>query len=290
VEDRHVSQVIYLYGFAPATAPPPPTGLAGMADSPVELLPMGPACAVIGRLPAGTWGATQVESRLEDLAWVGEQGLAHERVVLWFVDHAEILPARLFSLYSHEAALRAAFEPRIDTVAGQLRHFGGRREWNLKAAYDPAELGRHGSEVSDELRRMDDEIAAAPPGRQYLLQRRRADVLKREVARSARRMADELVDALRPLAEAVRALPLAAADAGGTVIMSAALLVTRSGEAGLRAEAEPRIARLTELGMRITLSGPWAPYRFMDAGDDALDSGTHVPSVPAEAPGGDANA
>jgi hypothetical protein len=265
VEDHQVSHVIYLYGFTPAAAPAPPPELVGVAGSPVELLPVGAVRAVVGRLPAESWATEHVESRLEDLAWVGEQGIAHERVVLWFVDHAEILPARLFSLYSDEAALRAAYGPRSDDVGAQLRRLDGRREWNLKVAYDPAELGRHGATVSGELRRMDDEIEAAAPGRRYLLQRRRADVLKREVGRSARRLAGELLDALRPLAEAAHTLPLAAADEGGTVVLSAALLATREGEPALRAEAQRRIAELEALGMIITLSGPWAPYRFLES-------------------------
>jgi hypothetical protein len=260
-----MSHVVYLYGFAPAAAPLPPPSLAGIAGTPVELLRVGSVSAVIGRLPAASWATEHIESRLDDLAWVGEQGLAHEHVVLWFVDHAEILPARLFTLYSDEAALHAAYGPRSDSVNAQLRRLDGRREWNLKVACDATELGRHGGTVSDELRRMDDDIAAAAPGRRYLLQRRRADVLKREVARAAHRLAGELLDALRPLADAVHTLPLAAADEGGTVVLNAALLVTREGEPALRAEAERRIAELEAVGMLVTLSGPWAPYRFLEA-------------------------
>jgi hypothetical protein len=265
MEDAHVSDVIYLYGFVPAAAPAPPA-LAGVGDAAVELVPLGAVSAVVSRLPAADWSAARVEARLEDLAWVGEQGLAHERVVLWFVDHAEILPARLFSMYTDEAALRAAAAPRDDMLRTQLDRLGGRREWNLKVAYDPNELGRRGGEVSDELRRMDDEIAGASPGRRYLLQRRRTDLTRREVTRAARRLADELLDALRPHAEAVQALPLAEDADSGTVVLAAALLVSRAGEAALRAEAEPRIEQLSSLGMTISFTGPWAPYRFMDSG------------------------
>jgi hypothetical protein len=270
MEGGHVSDVIYLYGFVPSDLPAPPP-LAGVGDGAVELVPLGAVSAVISRLPAAEWSVPLVEARLDDLAWVGEQGLAHERVVLWFVDHAEILPARLFSMYSDDAALRAAAAPRHDVLRSQVERLGGRREWNLKVAYDLNELGRHGGEVSDELRRMDDEIAGASPGRRFLLQRRRTDLTRREVTRAARRMADQLLDALRPHAEAVQALPLPEGADRGTVVLAAALLVSRAGEAALRAEAEPRIEQLSSLGMTISFTGPWAPYRFID-----IEPGTHV--------------
>ncbi|HSJ06920.1 MAG TPA: GvpL/GvpF family gas vesicle protein [Longimicrobiales bacterium] len=263
-----MKDVIYLYGFAPATAPVPPAALAGIGGGAVELIDADGVRAIVTRLPSSEYGGDIIEGRLDDLAWVGEQGLGHERVVLWFVDQTDVLPARLFSLYADEAALLAALVGRADHLRSELERLAGRREWNLKAAYDSAELGRHGAEVSEELRRMDADIDAAAPGRRYLLERKRADVLKREVGASARRLANDLLDGLRPMAEAVHVLPLPAAGAQeGTVVLAAALLVHRDAEAGLRAEADRRIEALEALGMRVSFSGPWAPYRFLEPVD-----------------------
>jgi hypothetical protein len=260
-----MSDIVYLYGFVPADAPSPPADLAGVADEPVALLELGDVCAVISRLPAGEFAGDVVESKLQDMAWVGQQGLAHERVVLWFVDHAQILPARLFSLYSGEATLRGALSANTTRIATQLAALGDRREWNLKVAYDAAELARHGAEVSAEVRALDADIAAAPPGRRYLMQRKRADLLSGELGNAARRIAAELLDGLAEHADASRTLPLAAAEAAaGTVVMNAALLVKRSREDGLRAAAETAVARVRKLGVIATFSGPWAPYRFLE--------------------------
>jgi hypothetical protein len=206
-----------------------------------------------------------VESRLEDLAWVGEQGMAHERVVVWFSDHSDILPARLLSLYSGDTALMQELAGRAGELAGSLRALSGRREWNLKVAYDDAELARHGSEVSGRLREIGAEIDAATPGRRYLLERRRADLVKEEVSRAGRALAAELLDALREHATEVRVLPLTDADETGTVVLNAALLVERAAEQPLRARAADLYTHYTGLGMIISFSGPWAPYRFMEA-------------------------
>ncbi|CAN5653775.1 GvpL/GvpF family gas vesicle protein [soil metagenome] len=259
-----MSDGVYFYGLVPAAAPSPPADLAGMADVRVELIAVGPVQAAVSRVPAAQYRPKLIEARLDDLTWVGEQGIAHERVVLWFVDHAEILPARLFSMYADDAALMAALEPQSARIEHAFEQLGGRREWNLKVAYDAAELGRHGGEVSEELRRLDAEIEDAPPGRRYLMQRKRADLLKQEVAHAANRLADELLAALATHADRVRTLPLAEADEAGTVMLNAALLVTREAEPELRRHAESLHDEHARLGMIISFSGPWAPYRFLE--------------------------
>lgn len=259
-----MSDLVYLYGFVPADAAVPPHDVTGVAERPVRLLELGDVHAAVSDVPADAYSPAQLEARLQDLGWVGEQGMAHERVVVWFADNSEILPARLFSLYSGDAALRAAAGARHDEVLAALRALSGRREWNLKVAFDRDELMRHGAEISSDVARMDEEIAAASPGRRYLLERRRNDVLKEEVSRAARALAHEVLDSLREHAEGVQILPLTDTDESGTVVLNAALLVTRAAEAALRATADNVHARYTALGLIISFSGPWAPYRFVE--------------------------
>jgi hypothetical protein len=263
-----VNDVVYLYGFVAADAPAPGP-LTGIADTPVRLLRLGLVNAVVSELPAAQFGVDVIEAQLQDLAWVGEHGLAHERVVTWYADHADILPARLFSLYSSDTALRSATAATLPQVRQALTAFAGKREWNLKVAYDTDELAQHGAELSDELRRVEEEIATAPPGRRYLLQRRRTDIVKREVSRMARTAADEILAGLAAHALDSRVLPVAAADVAGTVVLNAALLVARAAETGLRAEADRLYSHYTALGLIISFSGPWAPYRFLEHNDDA---------------------
>lgn len=268
VEDRRVSDVVYLYGFVPADAPEPPGALAGVADAPVQLVRLGDVAAAVSRVPADRYRADLIEARLEDLGWVGEQGVAHERVVLWFVDHSEILPARLFTLYSGTDALAEAAAVRGPDIRVVLASLAGRREWNLKVAYDPAALAAHASEVSADVAGMDAEIAAAAPGRRYLLERKRADLVKTEVSRAARRLAGELLDQLREHAEDARTLTLTEGDDEGSVILNAALLVHRDRDMALRAAAGQLAEEYGALGMIVSFSGPWAPYRFLEDNAD----------------------
>lgn len=260
-----VSDVVYLYGFVPAHAPPPPPALAGLEGRAVERVELDGIAAIVSELPGDLYSADAINARLDDLAWVAERGLAHEHVVAWFVDHGEIVPASLFTLYSSRPALMDALLPRREAVQAQLERLGGRREWDLKVAYRREELVRHAGSVSAEVRALDEEIAAAPPGRRFLLERKRDDLVKRELGAAAREVAGQLLEEAKAHAEDVVPLTLPRSAAELPVLLAAALLVPREREEGLRVLVEQRAATLERLGFSVELTGPWAAYRFLES-------------------------
>lgn len=265
-----MSDIVYLYGFVPAD-----TDTAGVPEGidgrPVEPVPAGGAIALVTKLPEDGYAAGVLESRLEDLDWVAARGLAHERVVAWGVDHADIVPAPLFTLFSSLDALRADAGQRAAGIDNALSRFRGLREWDVKVAYRADVLGKNAGAVSDAVRDIDREIAEAAPGRRFLLERKRNELMKTEVAAAAHRVASELFERLNTNVRDARRLELPRTGAELPVVLSAALLVAREEETDvigrLRAEADA----LRGLGFELSFSGPWAAYRFMGGAEDHAD-------------------
>lgn len=251
--------LLYFYGFVPAEAPLPERGLLGVGDAPVELVQLDGFAAAVGRPDPAVYGAAPLESRTGDMGWMAEQGLRHEQVVAWFVDHAAIVPSRLLTLFSSEPALRDAAAD-ADRIRRNLDRFAAAREWDLKVSYDPARLGERLGEESKEIARLDREIAEAGPGRRFLLEKKRQDVAKTEGRAIARRKAAELLDALGAYAEDT--VVLAAPSESAPVVLNAALLVPTGSEAAVRERAAEARERLEGVGIVVAFTGPWAPYRF----------------------------
>ncbi len=254
---------LYLYGFVPADATLPPDGLAGVADGVVELVRFDDFAAAVGAVPAADFAPEALDERTRDLKWVGAHGIAHEAVVAWFVDHAQILPVPVFTIFSSASALAADVGARREWIASMLRRFSGLREWDLKVAYTEAELAAHAAELSPEVADLDRRIAAAQPGTRFLLERKRADVVHDEVTRAARAIADELLERARALARRVRTLPLLRAEGPSAVVLNAAALVPVEREDELLRAFAQRAEELAPRGIAVLLSGPWAPYRFV---------------------------
>jgi hypothetical protein len=253
--------VIYLYGFVPDDVAPPPGGLLGVGDVEVERVDGPGFGAIIGRLESDDFRPDALERNCANVEWMAEQGLLHEQVVAWFVDHAAILPSRLLTLFSGEASVRAVLDREADRIRAELDRLAGLREWDLRLGHDPTKILQHLGEISEEVGRLDREIEAAGPGKRFLLEKKRKDMARTEGRDAARRMAHDLLDVLRPHARDVVTLD-PPADATPTTL-NAALLVDREGEAALAAELDGARERLEPLGLTIAVSGPWAPYRFM---------------------------
>lgn len=258
-----MSTVLYQYGFVPPDVSLAENGLAGIDDRPVELLDLEGVHAVVSRVPAAVYAADPLEQRLQDFRWVAEQGMRHEEVVAWFVDHARILPVRLFTLHSSSAALEEATAAKLPEIRDQMRRLGARREWDLKVAYSARRLAANLADVSDDVAALDAEIAEATAGKRFLLEKKREDLARGETADAARRIAGEVLDDLREMAADVTRLALPKQATELPVVLYAALLVPPEREERLRSVARARAEELEPLGVEVGLSGPWAPYRFL---------------------------
>jgi hypothetical protein len=256
-----VNDFVYLYGFVPPDTPEP-NDLTGVAGSIVRLISSGEVHAVVGNVPAQDYAPERIEARLQDLQWVAEQGVAHERVVAWFVDHGQILPAPLFTMYSSEAAMHKAVADRLADVHGELKRLRGFREWDVKIFFDEDAMQESAARLSDKVAQLDAEIAGASAGKGYLLQKKRADLLKSEVREAAHRKATAALDAVKQHVAETRTLPLPRTDDMLPVVLHAALLVRTDNESHVIAALQQQTAELKAVGMDLSFSGPWAPYRF----------------------------
>jgi hypothetical protein len=253
--------VVYLYGFVPPETALPGDGLLGVDDTRVELVPYPGFAAAVSRLPEDGYGDAALERKGKDMEWMAAQGLGHEQVVAWFVDHSAILPSRLLTLFSGQAALDDVARAGAERIREALDRFSGLREWNLKVGFDAARIEPHLGEISETIAELDREIEAAAPGRAFLLKKKRGDMARTESRGAAIRTAQHLLDRLAPMAESVARLDLPADRA--PVVLNAALLLPREREAEALDVATAEIDRLARIGVEVRYTGPWAPYRFV---------------------------
>jgi hypothetical protein len=257
-----VIEYVYLYGFVPTDAPQPDR-VSGIAGRAVQVVGTGHVKAAISLVPAADYTPERIEGSLQDLNWVAEQGVAHERVVAWFVDHSQILPVALLTMYSSLDALQSAAREQQAELTAQMQRLRGLREWDLKVSFDEDLLQKNAAQVSDKVAALDREIAAAPAGKGYLLQKKRADVIKTELRQAAHQKAVAVLNTLHGQIAEQRILPLPGSAAELPVVLHAALLVATNREPDVIATLEAEAARLQKIGVEVSFSGPWAPYRFM---------------------------
>ncbi|HEV7930864.1 MAG TPA: GvpL/GvpF family gas vesicle protein [Actinomadura sp.] len=246
---------IYVYAVSRGLPHHPPARARGVGGAPVRVLEECGLAAVVSTVSLAEFGEEALRHNLEDLGWLESTARAHHAVIDDAAASAVILPLRLVTIYRDDQRVRDVLRERNEEFARALDRITGRTEWGVKGYADPQELMRSDATAGD--------TAGGRPGTSYLL-RRRAERHSEEEARSEATDCAERIDtALRDLA-AARCLhpPQDPQLSGhqGWMILNAAYLVDDTRAEDFRAA----VASLADLrpGIRLQLTGPWAPYSF----------------------------
>ena len=176
----------YLYAVARANAAGAIAGasLRGIEGGPVEVIVEGALLGATSIVPVEAYEEQPLNERLQDLEWLAPRAAAHQEVNGRLLDLAgAVIPLAFGAIYRGTDGVRDLLRTRATEFADRLRAVDGRAEWIVS-------IEREGSGAleGDAVRVLDAEIAAAAPGRAFLLRKRRD-----EVARDERRMRDVAV-------------------------------------------------------------------------------------------------
>jgi hypothetical protein len=241
--------LVYLYAVTDADAPEPEvaTGVDGAA---VRRIVSGRLAAVVASVDAVRFGEEALRRSLEDLQWLEATARAHHAVVDAAAQAGPVAPVRLATVYLDDERVRGLLDERAAAFVATLDRIRGRVEWGVKGYAAPSDAPVE-PEPTD----------GGGPGRSYLARR------LAERNRAARGQEEALA-----AAEAVHR-ELAAVTLAGRryppqdprltgreeeMVLNAAYLV----DAGRAPDLHRAVEERSGAGVRLELTGPWAPYSF----------------------------
>lgn len=222
--------------------------------------------AVFTKVDAEAFSQEAIDSRAGDLEWLGAIGYRHQDVVSDLMKRTAIVPLRAFTLFSSEEALRSYLHEHREMLSAALGRLDGKREWTLRVEFDPVRWSESLASRVPSLRDLQDEIAAAAPGKAFLL-RKKLDDEKKRASHAAER--DVVAEIERLVIESLRCETVAETrehrDGGFPQID---VLLERDEEATLQELHARLTARYEPEGVALGLTGPWPPYSFAAMSDE----------------------
>lgn len=231
------------------------TALEGVVGAPVHLVPGGNGLALVASsVPAEDFREDVLRRRLEDLDWLSAVARAHHGVVEAVAAYATVLPLRLATVYLDDTRAREVLDQGRELFTDRLARLSGHVEWGVKVYVDPSAAPEPPPAPAD---------TQLSPGRSYLRGRRQQQRHRDTAHQAAQRAAEGIEAAGRAYASErarhrVQQGALAEA-AGENVVNDAYLVPVEQGEAF---QAEVRRAADGLAGVRVEITGPWAPYSF----------------------------
>jgi hypothetical protein len=209
-------------------------------------------------VPLAEFGAEPLRDNLNDLGWLERVARAHEAAIEDAFAAGTVVPLRLATIFTGEAAARRMLDERSVELLAALHVLEGREEWAVKVLVDPE---RAAGEAPDP--------AAAGSGTAYLMQRREQRRHREEAGDRSAALADDVHRRLQEQAVAARLRPAQNRELSGyegEMVLNGAYLVERGPAGGIDALVGELAERLSPSGARIELGGPFPPYSFVPEG------------------------
>ena len=249
----------YLYAVADANAEAAIAGanLRGIEGGSVEAIVQGRLIGITSAVPASEYEEGPLNERLQNLEWLAPRAASHQEVNGRLLELAgAVIPLAFGAIYRDTEGVRDLLRTRADEFANRLRAVQGRAEWIVSIERDGP-----GAITGGAISALDAEIAAAPPGKAFLLGKRRDEVIREERRMRDAAVAEETWAAIEAIAERVYREPLIE-DPSAAAIARFSVLAGRDREVELGDVVRRLGATGTSDGYRVRLSGPWPAYRF----------------------------
>jgi hypothetical protein len=225
-------------------------------DAPFVLVRSESLAAVVA--PVDLAEFDDLDTRLNDRAWLEQQALAHEGALRRVAADGAVVPLRFGAIYHQLEDVEQMLGERREELAADLDRVRGHVELGVKGFVDRAKL-------EELLARERTDASAASPGRAYL-ERRQAE---QDVAAEARGIvADVARSAHARLLErsvaGVVSRPHSRELSGRSddMFLNAAYLVAR-GDESLTDEVAALGSAYAPLPVSFEVTGPWPPYNFV---------------------------
>ncbi|MER5883184.1 GvpL/GvpF family gas vesicle protein [Streptomyces sp. NPDC001941] len=255
-------RLLYVYAVTRPYEGGLPGAVTGVAGGPPRPVRHGGLAAVVGSVPAAEFDEAPLRANLEDIDWLSDTARAHQDVVAALTAVTCALPLRLATVCRDEDGVRRLVEEGAERFTRALELFEGRVEWGVKVYADP--------EAAPEPAPAPAATAAPATGRDYLRRRLRDRQGRDDGMRGAEAVARALHEELSARADAAALHPPQDARlsrAKGVNVLNAAYLVPDPDAEAFAA----RVGEASRPGVRVELTGPWAPYSFAHLADPDPD-------------------
>ncbi|MFC8292533.1 GvpL/GvpF family gas vesicle protein [Streptomyces sp. NPDC057242] len=240
---------------SPSTGPPS-AGSFPVGSPPADPLPTAdpaPVAFVVSRVASDEFDERTLKARFEDLEWLEGVARAHHEVVQTVARHDTVLPLRLATVYQNDERARGALAAQQHVFAERIALLRDRSEFGVKLYLGPAGSSEPREDAAD---------ASLGPGKAYLRSRRAQHSAQEVRYRHAQEAADR-VEALaaRFSTHRVRHPAQRGALAGPEEnVLNDAYLVPYDRGEEFRTALTAAVEGLD--GVRVEVTGPWAPYSF----------------------------
>lgn len=237
----------------------------------VFVIPFRELEAVLSKVSIEEFSSEEIQKRAqEDLSWIKEKALAHERVIEEAMrkddEVLSLIPMRFGTIFKERERLEETLNkdyPRIREVLDKIR---GKQEWSVKVyLMDREKFEQVIKEKNEAIKEKEKEIASLPEGMAFFMEEELKEVVSKEVDKELNNIVEDFFESLGKQAvdaKKCKVLEKELTGRGEPMVLNAAYLISEEKIEDFKKAAEALNQQIQENGFCLEYSGPWPAYNF----------------------------
>lgn len=207
-----------------------------------------------------------LKKNISDIAWLESNAREHIGVISRIMEHNTVIPFQFGTIYKSVEGLANFIEKYSSSLAENINKVGGHEEWSVKIYCDRNVFKHQIEGLSKEVSALEIEIRRSSPGKAYLLERKKSELIETEIDRFTYIYSQNYYNLFLKHSELTQINNLLPKDQTGRkddFILNAAFLVKKNSVFNFIQTAELLRKEHKLLGFDVIATGPWPPFSFI---------------------------
>jgi hypothetical protein len=244
------------------------TPIAGQIAEAAELIYFSiDSFTVIGKyVSSDEFSVENFKNNSADSNWKDSNILKHMNLINSIMEYTEVLPFRFGTVFNTQNNLERFIRANSGLLSENFKMFEGLRELSVKIYFNRRKLGENLDRFCEKAATLEKIIMGSSPGRAYLLNRKKEDLIDTEIDRFCRNFGHKCMAEFENLSESKKMNNLLTKEINNRnnrMIMSASFLVRRTKVSEFLTVADMNSAEAMKSAVFFEISGPWPPFSFI---------------------------
>ncbi|MFH1159572.1 MAG: GvpL/GvpF family gas vesicle protein [bacterium] len=257
-----INELIYVYCISNN----PPDLLRNTEFEGLKCMKSGGFYTVVKMVSDSEFSEENFKKNLSDIEWLEPNAREHIRVISMIMEYSTVIPFKFGTIYNTKAGLKKFITDYSGSLIENFHNIKGKEEWSVKIYCDRKSLCEQIDGLSEEVAALEKQIMASSPGKAFLLQRKKADLIENEMDRLCKNYGQEYYDEFKNLSESTslnNLLPKEFTGREDTMILNATFLVSKNKVTDFKSTVDTLRKKDGNSGFFIEATGPWPPFSFI---------------------------
>ena len=253
-----------LYIYCISDQEPQLQGVSG--NECLEYLKFEDLYAIVKTVSPDEFSEENLKKNFADLAWIETHARDHIRIIVEVMKGSTVIPFKFGTIFISDERLGNFINDYSVSLTENLLHLKGKEEWSVKIYCDRTKLNSQIGEISQQVRDLELEIQKSMPGKAFILKRKKADLVEKEVQVAMCNYGQTCYDQLAALSATTRInnlLPKEVTERMDDMILNASYFVPVEKVSEFLAIIDQSQEKYKEVGFDIEAAGPWPPFSFI---------------------------